>query len=437
MATTTATSDAGEGPVMALVNKRLRALRKKLNRITQMEESISQGKTLNKEQQEVLRSKPSVLVLIEELEKLRAPLSAAVSEEIALATTHHNASSSDQTTTAAVAAPEEEKEVQKLEDLVNLLYFGSLFDVKSQSELASVMMTKTHERGCCLVYDTVTDESTDLLCDKDLDLISELWGMMVSRPADSGLSHKNALERCVEHAKLWLANSDQAIASNCEVSYAVLREKVKKIMGSNYFTITPEMVVAPVEAAAEVGNYGSSFQVDEQKSEMWHENICKLSCLDRIEKYILKLLRISFEEDVSNFKEEESVGNDQYEQQKDESVVTEGVVVQGQQEQGYTQVEGGRSKRDYQQQQQYVPRGSHQNQRGHRGARRGHSNAPRGGRGGGGYSNGRYESYDNSGGNGYQRSHYNNRGRGRGGGGGNGHSYNNNNHQDSNVSVAS
>ncbi|CAG7899369.1 unnamed protein product [Brassica rapa] len=405
MATTTATSDAGEGPVMALINKRLRALRKKLNRIAQMEESISQGKTLNKEQQEVLRSKPSVVVLIEELDKLRAPLSAAVSEEIALAT-HHT--SSDQTT---AVAPEEEKEVQKLEDLVNLLYFGSLFEVKSQSELASIMMTRTHERGCCLVYDTVTDESTDLLCDKDLDLISRLWGMMVSRPADSSLSHKNALERCVEHAKLWLANSDQPIESNCDVSYAVLREKVKKIMGSNYFTITPEMVVAPVEAAAEAGSYGS-FQVaadSEQK-----------------------------EEDASNFKEQESYVNDQSEQPKDESVVTEGEVVQGQQEQGYTQVEGGRSKRDYQQQ-QYVPRGSHQNQRGHRGARRGYSNAPRGGRGGGGgYSNGRYESYDNSGGNGYQRSHYNNRGRGRGGGGGggNGHSYNNN-HQDSNVSVAS
>ena len=198
---------------MALINKRLRALRKKLNRISQMEESISQGKTLNKEQQEVLRSKPSVVVLIEELDKLRAPLSAAVSEEIALA---------DQTTAAAavvvVAPEEEEKEVQKLEDLVNLLYFGSLFEVKSQSELASIMMTRTHERGCCLVYDTVTDESTDLLCDKDLDLISRLWGMMVSRPADSSLSHKNALERCVEHAKLWLANSDQPIASNCDVS---------------------------------------------------------------------------------------------------------------------------------------------------------------------------------------------------------------------------
>ncbi|KAH0878432.1 hypothetical protein HID58_065826 [Brassica napus] len=404
-ATATSSSDASEGPVMGLINKRLRALRKKLNRITQMEESISQGKTLNKEQQEVLRSKPSVLVLIEELDKLRAPLSAAVSEEITLATTHHhhhhNQAPPDQNEVAD--APEEE-EAKKLEDLVNLLYFGSLFDVKSQNELASIMLTRTHERGCCLVYDTVTDESTDLLCDKDLDLISELWTMMVSRPADSFLSHKNALERCVEHAKLWLANSDQPIASNCNVSYAGLREKLKKIMGSNYFTITPEMV-APVEAAsaAAAGNYGA-FQV----------------AADTEQK----------EEDASNIKEQEPAVNDQSEQPKDESV-TEGELVQGQQEQGYTQVEGGRSKRDYQQ--QYVPRGTHQNQRGHRGARRGHSNAPRGGRGGGGgYSNGRYESYDNSGGNGYQRSHYNNRGRGRGGGGGNGHSYNNNNNQDSN-----
>ncbi|KAF3552012.1 hypothetical protein DY000_02009773 [Brassica cretica] len=133
---------------------------------------------------------------------------------------------------------------------VNILYFGSLFDVKSQ-------------KRACVNYDEI------------------------SRPVDSGLSHKNALERCVEHSKLWIANSDQMIAPNY----------------------------------------------------------------------------------------------------------------------------GGKSNRDNQQ--QYVPRGSLQNQRCHRGARRGYSNA-RGGRAGdGGYSNGRYESYDNSGGNGYQRSYYNSRGMGR------------------------
>lgn len=76
---------AVEGPVVALISKRLRTLRKKYNRITDMEESISQGKTLNKEQEETLRSKPIVTALIEELVKLRLPPpSAAVSEEISL-----------------------------------------------------------------------------------------------------------------------------------------------------------------------------------------------------------------------------------------------------------------------------------------------------------------------------------------------------------------
>ncbi|KAH0882734.1 hypothetical protein HID58_058830 [Brassica napus] len=127
-----------------------------------------------------------------------------------------------------------------------------------------------------------------------------------------------------------------------------------------------------------------------------------------------------------NRKEEEYVVNDHFEQPKDE-LAMERDVIHEQKEQAYTQVEGGKSRRDCQQ--QYVPRGSLQNQRGHRGARRGYSNA-RGGRAGdGGYSNGWYESYDNSGGNSYQRSYYNSRGRGHGGG--NGYSYNN--HRDSNV----
>lgn len=55
---------------MALISKRLRTHRKKYNRITEVEESISQGKTLNKEQKETILSKPIVTALIQELEKL-------------------------------------------------------------------------------------------------------------------------------------------------------------------------------------------------------------------------------------------------------------------------------------------------------------------------------------------------------------------------------
>ena len=61
------------------------ALRKKLNCITQMEEAIAQGKPINKEQEEVC-SKPAVLSLIDELDKLCQPLAQVVAEELSLLT---------------------------------------------------------------------------------------------------------------------------------------------------------------------------------------------------------------------------------------------------------------------------------------------------------------------------------------------------------------
>ena len=205
------TSEITEGPVLSLITKRLRALKKKFNRIVQMEESIAQGKPINKEQEDVLRSKTSVSAAIDELEKLRQPLSVAVSEEIELAA-HRLNPKSDST-----VVPEASNGVVK--DLLHLFYFGSLFDVRSQNDFTATMLTRTHERGCCLTYDYVTDDATDLLSERDLDMISILGGgLLISRPVNSSLSHKNALQRCMEHAKLWLANSDQPIDSNVNVS---------------------------------------------------------------------------------------------------------------------------------------------------------------------------------------------------------------------------
>ena len=69
------------------------------------------------------------------------------------------------------------KETPHLEDLVKWIYYCTLAHSSTWSrrnELASIMMTR-ERRGFCLVYDTVTDESTDLLlCDEDLDSISSL-----------------------------------------------------------------------------------------------------------------------------------------------------------------------------------------------------------------------------------------------------------------------
>ncbi|OVA12018.1 hypothetical protein BVC80_1483g6 [Macleaya cordata] len=407
-----------DGPVLSLMNKRLRALKKKHNRIIQMEEALSQGKPLNKEQEEVLRSKPAVLALIDEYEKLRQPLSTALQEEILLSHQQNQLSSppppaEEDSTTKPSPNPNEEEAI--VEDLLNLLYFGSLFDVKPQSDFTSTMLTRTHERGCCLTYDYVTDDATDLLVEKDLDLISSLGGLVISRPVHSGVSHKNALRSCLQHAKLWLANSDQPIEPGTSVTYAGLRERLNKILASDYFTTTPEMK-APVEVAAAAGKYAPCqvpvFGSSEPSS-------VPVQIEDAFPHYQQK------DEETTNFQGQETDADQSYpvEEQhpEDESEMlnpTEAVSVQQDQQKPEAEMDE-QSLRDVEsQEQQYIPRRSYQNQRGGSGGRRGYPNG-RGGRssrGGGGYQNGRSQYYDQPG-NYYPRNYHNARGRsGRGGG---------------------
>ena len=375
-----------------------------------MEESVTQGKTLNKEQEEVLRSKPSVLALIDEFEKLRQPLASALTEELDLALNNKR----ETLTEKSVPVDERpNKSDDVVEDILNLLYFGSLFEVKSQNDFTSTMLTRTHERGCCLTYDYVTDDATDLLGEKDLDSISALFGLLISRPADSSFSHKNALQRCIEHAKLWISSAQQPIDPNVDVTYAGLREKLNKIMSSEYFTTTPEMK-APVEvAAAAAGNYGS-FQVPVHGSVVSVE--VEGSDSPTEEK----------DEGTANFQGQGS-GEDRSdpdgEFQKDELEADNAVeVVSVQHELNNPQVDGEYYQPDGEgKEQQYHPRrGGYQNPRGGRsgGGRRGYSNG-RGGRGGGGrggFQNGRNQYYEQPG-NYYPRNYYNNRGRGGRGGG--------------------
>ncbi|CAN6675998.1 unnamed protein product [Malus baccata var. baccata] len=404
----TSASDLSDGPVLSLINKRLRALRKKQNRIVQMEESLAQGKALNKEQEGVLQSKAGVVALIEELEKLRQPLADAVAEEQSLAVQRHQVSASTQPISDEkpqhddmpnVVQPSEsdDRQAAAVEELLNLLYFGSLFDVKSQSDFTRIILTRTHERECCLTYDTITDDDTEMLAPRDLDLISSLGELLISRPGDSSLSHKNALQQCLEHAKLWLANSEQPIEPNSSVTYAGLRERLSKIMASDYFTITPQM-----KEVAAAGNY-APFQVPVQGS--------------------ISPVQLDFQqkvEDTANFQGHEtgdSQSSHTEELQKDE-VVTENPseAVSVQQEEVQLETEADYNQRDVEFEQQHASRRPYQNQRGGRGGggRRGYTNGRGGrgnGRGGGSFQNGRNQYYDQPG-NYYPRPHYNNRGRG-------------------------
>lgn len=388
MASSTA---AAEGPVLSLISKRLRTLRKKLNRIAQMQEFISQGKTLNKEQEEVFKSKPSVVAAIDELSKLRSPLSVSVEEEIRLA-----------------AAPPKVKEDQSssVEDLLNLLYFSSMFDVKSQDDFSSLMLTKNHERESCLSYDYVTEEDTDMLSREDLDLISQLGGLLISRPVNSSLSHKHALELCVEHAKQWIANSDHRISSDANVTYAGLKAKLNKIMSLNYFTITPK-IKAAVEMAAVARNY-DSLQASEEDSMVFHAEGS-----DEQDQ----------EEDAANSQLDkifENLSSPAEEPQKHSSLQGEfgsetSTEVASHKELDEPPKEDQNHKIVEKKEQHFVPCRNYQNERGGGNGHRGHSNG-RGGRGGGGaYQDGGYNQYYDQRGNYFQRSSQNRERGGRGG----------------------
>ncbi|EFJ10006.1 hypothetical protein SELMODRAFT_129003 [Selaginella moellendorffii] len=256
-----------DGPVLTMMNKRLRALKKKYNRIVQLEEAKEKGKAINKEQEDVLKSKVQVLTLMEEYDRLRQPLLVAVREEIAekekewIATKEEQVSGNEK-----IEVPVDSGSVAGLDEhlmleLIQLLYFALLFDVQSQGEAHSFMRTvKYHERVSCLSYDLVTDDSTSHLTDADLDALAAFGSLMTSRPPNTTLSHRDALQACIAHARHWLLNSDAIIDANIlNVTYTELRDRLNRILATEYFTMTPELQTVTSEIA--VGQFGPELGV--------------------------------------------------------------------------------------------------------------------------------------------------------------------------------
>lgn len=202
-------AEATDGPTLSVVSKRLRALRKKHNRILQMEESLAGGRKLNKEQEEVLRSKPAVVALIDELERMRAPLAAALAEELSSRPAPSSSAAPPPPASSSAAGAADSSVV---EDLLALIYFGTLFDLKPQTEFVATMVARAQERDCCITYDYVTEDAADLLHQSDLDKVSALAALAASRPAAAvGVSHRDALQSCAQHARLWLRRADEPI----------------------------------------------------------------------------------------------------------------------------------------------------------------------------------------------------------------------------------
>jgi hypothetical protein len=80
--------DKSQGPVLTTLAKRLRACRKKLRKIEDIEAAIGLGKEINEEQRVALSSKPGLVAVIDELEKLTSLVGQALVDEAAVHRQH-------------------------------------------------------------------------------------------------------------------------------------------------------------------------------------------------------------------------------------------------------------------------------------------------------------------------------------------------------------
>ncbi|KAL3849302.1 hypothetical protein ACJIZ3_011184 [Penstemon smallii] len=159
-----------------------------------MVESLFQGRTLNKEQEKTFRSKSSTLARIDQLEKLRQPLLQALTREVWIDLDKKR---------------RKKLIVDNVSYMLHLIYFGSVFYVKTLMSDEDNILTRTHERSCSLTSEKLKDD----------DDAGELGSrLLISQPVNSSLSHKKSLEKCVEYANIWLAYSAQPIEPNSNIT---------------------------------------------------------------------------------------------------------------------------------------------------------------------------------------------------------------------------
>ncbi|QDZ22453.1 hypothetical protein HOP50_07g49940 [Chloropicon primus] len=277
---TTATQGQGQVPdktfqensVSSVFSKRLRALRKKLRNVEEIEKKVREGKTINEQQEEAIRSKPLTLSVIEEVERLKK----TVEEELQAkdkererelrraereaerwrkrAEKHQQEKKEEKPAKKERASPGENssaKVQEAIEKLLKVFYFGRLFDTSTGNNLAH------YERAAYLGYDSLLDKEDaaaggmTMMTQKHLDGLSAFAFYLSSRPMNQLLSHKQALEHCVALAKEYAEGGkrDRMEVPLSDGTLCNLEDMLERISKTGFYNIVP--VLANASSAAE------------------------------------------------------------------------------------------------------------------------------------------------------------------------------------------
>mmetsp|Transcript_9657 Transcript_9657/g.18146 ORF Transcript_9657/g.18146 Transcript_9657/m.18146 type:complete len:496 (-) Transcript_9657:1558-3045(-) len=255
---------ASESHGVSLVfQKRIRALRKKVRNVEEIEKKVREGKTINEQQEEAIRSKKVTLAVLEEVEKLEAVVKEKERERLD-AEAARDKERKGKKEREVREQKEKEKKKKKLEEqekakaveqeqdvdaviekLLKVFYFGRLFDTSTGNTLAH------YERAAYLGYDALLNDpnfefgSGGLMAQKHLDGLVSFAYYLSSRPMNQLLSHEQALERCKALAKEFLSPQDPK-GKGLEVplsdgSFCDMEAMLKRVSLTGFYSIVPTL----------------------------------------------------------------------------------------------------------------------------------------------------------------------------------------------------
>lgn len=227
-------SGSHDGVVADLLNKRARAVRKKLANIARVEQLKSEGRAINAEQELALGAKSANEATLKELENLCALLPPKVAQERAAAAAEAEKLALEAAQPPGLSPEEVERLVstrlaQAIERLVSVLYVSALFGdgaAEHKAERETCLAWDAYEakvrvcaracmhdspHGACAIS-ILTDCSVwasrlaqpDGLTAADLAHLGQIGRVLTSRPFGQLVSHDAALKHCVTAAAAWM-----------------------------------------------------------------------------------------------------------------------------------------------------------------------------------------------------------------------------------------
>ncbi|CAD7704961.1 unnamed protein product [Ostreobium quekettii] len=224
---------------MATVARRIRAAKKKLSKVGDIESALTTGKAINDDQRKCLDAKIGLDAVLEELHKLEPLLQGSVNLEVQAAKSAGREEALAEAAEAAAAREEQrshtsragastqtggEESADEVARMVDLLYVSNIFNCRGEEE--------RHHAFEAFLSMQSNDEGKQVGLE-DLEVLSDYGRTILTGGVDGSSSHKDALERCKAAAAEYI----KATELDEETGFPVhrVRATLECIQGSQFF----------------------------------------------------------------------------------------------------------------------------------------------------------------------------------------------------------